>query len=45
MADRPVRCLSAAKQTELHTDYVHRTQDLHDLELLSALGGRSAGRT
>jgi lincosamide nucleotidyltransferase A/C/D/E len=37
IAGRIVRCLSAAKQIELHSGYEPRPEDLHDLELLRSI--------
>lgn len=38
LAGREVPCLTAVRQQLLHTGYQPRIRDLHDLELLDALG-------
>ena len=37
LSRREVRCLTASHQRLLHTGYVPRTQDVHDLQLLDTL--------
>lgn len=37
IGDTPVRCLSAARQRDLHTGYPHRGEDAHDVALLHRL--------
>ncbi len=40
---RGVPCLTAARQRLLHTGYETRPQDVHDLGLLTKLGGANPG--
>lgn len=43
LAGRGVPCLTAARQRLLHTGYETRPQDVHDLGLLTKLGGANPG--
>jgi len=43
LAGRGVPCLTAGRQRLLHTGYETRPQDVHDLGLLTKLGGANPG--
>jgi lincosamide nucleotidyltransferase A/C/D/E len=43
LTGRGVPCLTAARQRLLHTGYETRPQDVHDLGLLTKLGGANPG--
>ena len=43
LAGRGVPCLTAARQRLLHTGYETRPQDVHELRLVTKLGGANSG--